>query len=202
MRFLDGSGISWTICKQSAPHSRQITTPTSHHSMFTGRMLLPMPDQQCQSTEGTVHIYTDKYQYPACGQYSQPYLADGSSISAAVWQVTLSICLMEMTEIGRHCEFPTFPGHLPRLLPLLTATSALRLGEQERLLPNPNMLVAVCKGMQAVKLCTNKILQFHLSCRCQLMQVVGCWRGYLSGARCRLAYGPADATATHCLLLQ
>jgi len=32
--------------------------------------------------------------------------------------------------------------------------------------------------------------------------VVVCWRGYLSGVRCRLAYGPADATATHCLLLQ
>ena len=32
--------------------------------------------------------------------------------------------------------------------------------------------------------------------------VVGCWRGYLSGARCRLACGPADATAAHCLLLQ
>ena len=31
--------------------------------------------------------------------------------------------------------------------------------------------------------------------------VVGCRHGYLSGARCRLAYGPADATATHCLLL-
>ena len=30
----------------------------------------------------------------------------------------------------------------------------------------------------------------------------GCWCGYLSGARCRLAYGPADSTATHCLLLQ
>jgi len=26
--------------------------------------------------------------------------------------------------------------------------------------------------------------------------------GYLSAARCRLAYGPADVTATHCLLLQ
>ena len=26
--------------------------------------------------------------------------------------------------------------------------------------------------------------------------VVGCWRGYLSGARCRLARSPADATAT------
>ena len=32
--------------------------------------------------------------------------------------------------------------------------------------------------------------------------VVGCWCGCLFGERCRLAYGPADATATHCLLLQ
>ena len=31
---------------------------------------------------------------------------------------------------------------------------------------------------------------------------MGCWHGYLSGVRFRLAiaYGPADATATHCLL--
>ena len=33
-------------------------------------------------------------------------------------------------------------------------------------------------------------------------RVVGYWHGYLSGVRCRLAYGPADATATHCFLLQ
>jgi len=46
------SGISWTICKQSARRSRQITTPTPHHSVFTGRMLFLMPNQQCQSTEG------------------------------------------------------------------------------------------------------------------------------------------------------
>jgi len=31
---------------------------------------------------------------------------------------------------------------------------------------------------------------------------VGCWRGYVSGSRCRFAYGLADAAATHCLLLQ
>jgi len=37
----------------------------------------------------------------------------------------------------------------------------------------------------------------HPACK----NIVGRWRGYLSGARCRLAYGPADATATHCLLL-
>ena len=29
---------------------------------------------------------------------------------------------------------------------------------------------------------------------CRKLWVVGCWSGYLSGARCRLAYGPADAT--------
>jgi len=32
--------------------------------------------------------------------------------------------------------------------------------------------------------------------------VVGCWHGYLYGVRCRFAYGPADAPATHYLLLQ
>ena len=37
---------------------------------------------------------------------------------------------------------------------------------------------------------------------CKRNWVVGCWHGYLSGVRCRLAYGPAEAAATHCLLLQ
>jgi len=38
----------------------------------------------------------------------------------------------------------------------------------------------------------------HPTCK----KLSGGWRGYLSGARCRLAYDPADATATHYLLLQ
>ena len=46
------SSISWTICKQSAPRTRQISTPTPHHSIFTGRALFLMPNQQCQSIEG------------------------------------------------------------------------------------------------------------------------------------------------------
>jgi len=41
----------------------------------------------------------------------------------------------------------------------------------------------------------------HLACK-KLSGGVLAWFGYLSGARCRLAYGPADATATQCLLLQ
>ena len=54
MGFGDGSGIRWTICKQSAPCSRQMTTPTPHHSIFTGRMLFLAPNQQCQSTVGNI----------------------------------------------------------------------------------------------------------------------------------------------------
>ena len=34
--FRDGSGISWTIYQYK--QSRQITTPTPYHSIFTGRM--------------------------------------------------------------------------------------------------------------------------------------------------------------------
>jgi len=53
-------------------------------------------------------------------------------------------------------------------------------------------------------ICHSSFLQAGCpSCRptnsIKALKVVGCWRGYLSGARCRLAYGPADATATHCL---
>ena len=50
--MMGGRGISWTICKSFAPHSRQITTPVPHHSIFTGRMLFLMLNQRCQNTEG------------------------------------------------------------------------------------------------------------------------------------------------------
>jgi len=54
------SGISWAIC-MSAPHSRQITTPAPHHSVFTGQMPFLPPNQQLQSTEGTSVQYNTKY---------------------------------------------------------------------------------------------------------------------------------------------
>ena len=56
---VSGSGISWAICK-SAPRSRQTTMPAPHQSVFTGRMPFLPPNQQRQSTEGTVlQIYSD-----------------------------------------------------------------------------------------------------------------------------------------------
>jgi len=53
-----------------------------------------------------------------------------------------------------------------------------------------------------VNLIENKL--FIVSCKhpdCK-KRAVGCCCGYVSGSRCRFAYGPADATATHCLLRQ
>ena len=52
---VSGSGISWAVCK-SAPHCRQITTPTLHHSVrFTAQMPFLPPNQQRQSTEILKH---------------------------------------------------------------------------------------------------------------------------------------------------
>ena len=38
MEFADSSCISWTICKQSAPRSRQIITPAPHHTHTHNRL--------------------------------------------------------------------------------------------------------------------------------------------------------------------
>jgi len=49
--MMGGTG-SWTTCKSFAPRFRQTTTPTPHHSVFTGRVLFLTPNEQYQSTEG------------------------------------------------------------------------------------------------------------------------------------------------------
>jgi len=68
--FWGASGISWTLCKQLALCSRQITTPAPHHSIFTGRMLLLTPNQQCQSTEGSEEGIKITPSVPACRPFA------------------------------------------------------------------------------------------------------------------------------------
>jgi len=50
-------GISWTICKSCASHSREITMPATHHSFFYRLGALLMPNQQCQNT----HTHTEPF---------------------------------------------------------------------------------------------------------------------------------------------
>ena len=79
--MINGSGISWTICKSFAPHSRQITTLVPHHSFFTGRMLFLMPNQQCQSTEGKDYTQTWNYKVKMSSQCHTQINAQLLSIS-------------------------------------------------------------------------------------------------------------------------
>jgi len=59
------SGISWTIGKQSAPRSRQITTPIPHHSIFYRPDALNdvQSTVQCQSKTNITKWQRDKRKF-------------------------------------------------------------------------------------------------------------------------------------------
>jgi len=115
-------------------------------------------------------------------------------------------------------QFPTFGGTGKWVLVKMQWCST---GEEQRqiwLVSHTGLIVHVWQ----VKLCSLSTTQHQLLCGLLSVTVLWhCWLGsrkdiqpvktewwgagvvnYLSGARCRLAYGPADATASHCLLLQ
>ena len=52
---VSGSGISWAICK-SAPRPRQISTPASNHSFFTGQMSF-LPSNEIHKFHNELWIY-------------------------------------------------------------------------------------------------------------------------------------------------
>jgi len=53
----------------TAPRFRQITTPATHHSIFTGWMFFMMPNQQHQSTEDAQQ---NSLQLQELGQFIPP----------------------------------------------------------------------------------------------------------------------------------
>ena len=193
---MSGSGISWAICK-SAPRSRQITTPAPNHSVFTGRMPFLPPNQQRQSTEGNnSHQKGAGYQMWGIGSVIR---GSGSQTRGTGSEIRrdpprpISLVRWKSCDIRVGIITATWtwvcPCRLPRRLSsyrLIAVETCLLL---LLLLIMPSVLwrcwLGGWKGIRPVK-----------------NWAAGCWRGYLSGARCRLAYGPADATATHCLLLQ
>jgi len=90
-RWWGSSGISWTICKSFAAHTRQITTPVPHHSVFTGRMPFLLPNQQCQSIEGRkYHQYELQYTMATAGtvKLMQDKMRHASCHNS-LWQVSL-----------------------------------------------------------------------------------------------------------------
>ena len=129
---VSGSGISWAMCK-SAPCSRQTTTPAPHHSVFTGRMPFLPPNQQRQSTEGTllllrlililILLLQQQQQQPFYGHYiGQPALA-GTPVKK--WRILL---------------VQSFTARMP----LLMATSIFGLGRRRCCSPQQCYLHSIC----------------------------------------------------------
>jgi len=85
----DGSGIIWTICKQSAPRCGQITTPTPHHSAFTGSMFFMMPNQQCHWS----------LQFCLTQFFDWHFLRQFHQTQPVSWRSSY-----RPTEVGRHCS--------------------------------------------------------------------------------------------------
>ena len=97
--------------------------------------------------------------------------------------------------LNRRCD----PSGSPQLIHVVSPAGApTTLCSDARIAQYCPVLTAARRAFSALTLLVGR-QEGRPACK---NRVVGCWHGYLSGARCRLAYGPADATATHCLLLQ
>jgi len=55
-----GGGIRWAICK-SAPHPRQITMPSPHHSVFTGRIPSCCSTNSVKAVEAPISYSTQQF---------------------------------------------------------------------------------------------------------------------------------------------
>jgi len=122
--------------------------------------------------------------------------------------------------INRLTQLQTFVHHRPHCKSCTTTTTSLRNTSKHTLttvfnnckqqyptnIPIISVFKNLCFHRPSFAVIPHLCLPCMVGCQeghpaCKKL-VVGCWCGYLSEARCRLAYGPADATATHCLLLQ
>jgi len=120
MAFWDGSDINWTIRKQSAPHSRQITTPTPHHSTDAQ----PTVSKHCKQE----HTHTHPFNGPFSGttrvsryQKGKTKL-DFTEARGSEWQWHqlghMQVCITLQTD--NHASIPPlklFTGRMPFLPP-------------------------------------------------------------------------------------
>jgi len=111
MGFWDSSGISWTICKQSAPHSRQITTPTPHHSVVYRPDALP----DAQPTASKDWRQRTKCSVPVVNVISMLQCTYHAAAYAYwSWQSCHCICILELATYYCICilELAIMPLHM------------------------------------------------------------------------------------------
>ena len=95
MGFWDGSAISWTICKQSAPHSRQITIP-SHNFYRPDALPDARPTVSKHWRNCRTAINKVKYDTPTRPEW----LGDFHLLSVA-WHVSQMLQSMKTSVSGR-----------------------------------------------------------------------------------------------------
>ena len=94
---VSGSGISWDICK-SATCSRQITMPAPTTQFFTGRMPFLPPNQQCQSTEGTLDRRKITHILRFCHMLTFWHKNTKFAWHGAYYRVSFALCTVAHTE--------------------------------------------------------------------------------------------------------
>jgi len=95
---VSGSGISWAVCK-SVPRPRQITMPAPTNEFFTGRMPFLPPNQQRQSTEGTMQSMLQ--QNPPIVGDSHP---SGCTVASGVVGVIVVVADVVVVVVGGVCN--------------------------------------------------------------------------------------------------
>ena len=190
--------------KQSAPRSRQITTPTPHHSIFTGHTLF-LTHNSVKAWKAACDVKMAKifiWIFGGAKKLIQQLLTINHLINSYFLQA-----------YNKHTIFKRNFNFLFHFMFILWCLELFR-----NFCDRTVYCVSVrhFRGHSQARCCLSLFQYINVSAFSALMLLVGrqeghpackkmsggCWCGYLSAARCRLAYGPADATATHCLLLQ
>jgi len=117
MGWQTGSGISWTICKSYAPHSRQITTPVPHHSQFlqvgcpSGWPTDTVKALKCEVTSTIIHksIPSPVYAHPTVFEHLHPSASSHPAISqiSSDFLQCLSVCHLSFAVSYLHFCFTT-----------------------------------------------------------------------------------------------
>ena len=212
--IVSGSGISWVICK-SAPRS----TPAPHHySVFYRPDALPAAQPTASKhwmhctwqklklssslrTESKVSAYWFLFFGFIPSNFSA-YFWSPQCISYHNWSTKFPWCWVGyfLAEVRRLSSLSSSPSQSLHEHSITVSAAVYRdafVTQQGAV--QMRLHIFLCRWL-VVSALTLLVGWQEGHPACKKNWVVRCWHGCLSGTRCRLACGPADATAIHCSL--
>jgi len=95
-RWWGSSGISWTICKSSAPRTRQITTPVPHHSVLQAKCPSCCPTNSVKALKAKTKMY-DNFNPDDHVFYNQPWHSLWSPYG--IWQTIIFLRVVSFSSM-------------------------------------------------------------------------------------------------------